>query len=38
MDIKPYVPAFDDREGARIGWFAGKMERVRDTRADDSFR
>jgi tRNA (adenine37-N6)-methyltransferase len=37
LDIKPYVPAFDDREGARIGWFAGKIGRIRGARADDRF-
>ena len=28
LDIKPYVPAFDDREGSRIGWLEGKTNRV----------
>ena len=37
LDIKPYVPAFDDREEARIGWFAGKLRGVRDARADNRF-
>jgi tRNA-Thr(GGU) m(6)t(6)A37 methyltransferase TsaA len=37
LDIKPYVPAFDDRAGARIGWFEGKAERVHEVRADDRF-
>lgn len=37
-DIKPYIPAFDDREGARIGWFEGKVERVFRIRADERFR
>ena len=38
LDIKPYVPAFDDRNGARIGWFEGKVERVNEVRADDRLR
>lgn len=38
LDIKPYVPAFDDRGGARIGWFEGKADRVNEVRADDRFR
>lgn len=38
LDIKPYVPAFDDREGTRIGWFEGKVERVHEARADERFR
>ncbi len=25
LDIKPYVPAIDDRETERIGWFARKL-------------
>ncbi|MGQ0603421.1 MAG: tRNA (N6-threonylcarbamoyladenosine(37)-N6)-methyltransferase TrmO [Anaerolineales bacterium] len=38
LDIKLYVPQFDVRMTERIGWFAGKVERVNDTRADDRFR
>jgi tRNA (adenine37-N6)-methyltransferase len=38
LDIKPYVPAFDDREGASIGWYAGRLGGLRATRADDRFR
>jgi tRNA (Thr-GGU) A37 N-methylase len=26
LDIKPYVPRFDVREGARDGWFARASE------------
>lgn len=37
LDIKPYVPPFDSRETARIGWYAGKIARVGATRADDRF-
>jgi tRNA-Thr(GGU) m(6)t(6)A37 methyltransferase TsaA len=37
LDIKPYVPAFDSREGATSGWFAGNLARVQTTRADDRF-
>jgi len=25
LDIKPYVPQFDLREGARIGWLTGRV-------------
>jgi tRNA-Thr(GGU) m(6)t(6)A37 methyltransferase TsaA len=25
LDIKPFVPAFDHREGARVGWLEGKV-------------
>jgi tRNA-Thr(GGU) m(6)t(6)A37 methyltransferase TsaA len=37
LDLKPYVPAFDARETERIGWFAGRVERVHTTRADERF-
>jgi tRNA-Thr(GGU) m(6)t(6)A37 methyltransferase TsaA len=37
LDLKPYVPAFDTRETARIGWFADRVDRVHTTRADDRF-
>jgi len=38
LDIKPYVPQFDDRAGARIGWYTGRVEAVAQTRADGRFR
>jgi tRNA (Thr-GGU) A37 N-methylase len=25
LDIKPYVPAFDDRDDVRVGWFATRL-------------
>jgi tRNA-Thr(GGU) m(6)t(6)A37 methyltransferase TsaA len=37
LDIKPYVPTFDVRETERIGWFAGRIERVHTTRSDKRF-
>lgn len=37
LDIKPYVPRFDARETTRIGWFAGRLERIGEVRADDRF-
>ena len=37
LDIKPYIPAFDDRAGARVGWFAGNLDRLVDVRADGRF-
>jgi len=37
LDLKPYVPPFDDRAGARIGWFAGRIDRLGTTRSDDRF-
>lgn len=38
LDIKPYVPQFDDRAGARIGWYESNIEHAKDIRADDRFR
>jgi len=37
LDIKPYVPAFDDRVNAKIGWLTGKATQVTQQRADDRF-
>ena len=37
LDIKPYVPLFDAREGARPGWFGAAGERVRTVRSDDRY-
>ena len=37
LDIKPYVPPFDEPEEIRIGWLEGKVHRVTDKRADDRF-
>jgi tRNA (adenine37-N6)-methyltransferase len=37
LDLKPYVPTFDARETTRIGWFAGRVERIHTARADDRF-
>lgn len=37
LDIKPYVPAFDTADGARIGWFAGKVEQAPMKRSDNRF-
>ena len=37
LDIKPYVPAFDSRSVRRIGWYAGRISRLHDVRADGRF-
>jgi tRNA (Thr-GGU) A37 N-methylase len=37
LDIKPYIPAFDDRDDARIGWFTERLDRLPETRADARF-
>jgi tRNA (adenine37-N6)-methyltransferase len=37
LDMKPYVPALDDRPGARIGWYEGRLEGLSEARSDDRF-
>ena len=37
LDIKPYVPALDDRAGARIGWYTDRLGRLPSAKADDRF-
>lgn len=37
LDIKPYVPAFDQPEDVRVGWLAGRDQNVRTKRSDDRF-
>lgn len=36
LDVKPYVPRFDQRPAERIGWFATARD-VHATRADERF-
>ena len=38
LDLKPYVPPFDDRADARIGWYEGRLGSLADARADERFR
>lgn len=38
LDVKPYVPEFDLRECARIGWLAGKAEKAAEMKADERFK
>ena len=37
LDIKPYVPEFDMREVARIGWLENKVHKVSASRDDGRF-
>jgi tRNA-Thr(GGU) m(6)t(6)A37 methyltransferase TsaA len=37
LDIKPYVPPFDDRAGARYGWFEQRVHDLNCVRADSRF-
>ena len=34
LDIKPYVPRFDQRSTERIGWFSGRIDGLAATRSD----
>jgi len=38
LDIKPYVPEFDERTDVRIGWLTGRASYARATRADGRFK
>ncbi len=38
LDIKPYVPEFDNRKVDRIGWLDGKSGNAKNARADGRFR
>jgi tRNA-Thr(GGU) m(6)t(6)A37 methyltransferase TsaA len=37
LDIKPYVPAFDDRSPVRIGWYHNCLDRLGKTSSDQRF-
>ena len=37
LDIKPFVPEFDCRNTARIGWFGGKIGKLEATKDDGRF-
>ena len=37
LDIKPYVPEFDDRQNVRVGWFGERLGRLAKVRADPRF-
>lgn len=38
LDVKPFVPHFDAPKVERIGWLAGKVERVNRVAADGRFQ
>ena len=38
LDIKPYVPDFDERNDVRVGWFTERLGGLLGARADDRFR
>lgn len=37
LDIKPYVPAFDEQDGVRVGWLASSNAAVKTKRSDTRF-
>lgn len=38
LDIKPYVPALDQRHTERIGWFQQGLQKLPSTQSDDRMR
>jgi tRNA-Thr(GGU) m(6)t(6)A37 methyltransferase TsaA len=37
LDVKPFVPDFDQPEAPRIGWLAAAKGKVKDKKSDDRF-
>jgi tRNA (adenine37-N6)-methyltransferase len=37
LDIKPYIPEFDEREVSSIGWLDNKVDQLNETRDDGRF-
>ncbi len=38
LDVKPYVPDFDQQPAERVGWLEGAKGKVQRKRSDDRFR
>jgi tRNA (Thr-GGU) A37 N-methylase len=38
LDVKPYVPEFDQPDHVRTGWLARAAEKVKGTKSDGRFR
>ena len=38
LDVKPYVPGFDEATNVRIGWLEGVIDQLKKTRSDDRFK
>ena len=38
LDIKPYVPEFDVKEGERTGWLSEKANKIHDVKSDERFK
>jgi tRNA (Thr-GGU) A37 N-methylase len=37
LDIKPFVPEFDQRKAERIGWLEKKVDKLHSSRDDGRF-
>ncbi len=37
LDIKPFVPRFDQREAEKIGWLKGKVDKIHSSKDDGKF-
>jgi tRNA (Thr-GGU) A37 N-methylase len=37
LDLKPYVPEFDHRGGARIGWLKKNLDKLKSAKDDGRF-
>jgi tRNA-Thr(GGU) m(6)t(6)A37 methyltransferase TsaA len=37
LDIKPYIPDFDDHQDVRVGWLEKNRDQIPGKRADDRF-
>lgn len=38
LDIKPYVPFYDNVENLKLGWLEGKVQQVEEIKADERFK
>jgi tRNA-Thr(GGU) m(6)t(6)A37 methyltransferase TsaA len=37
LDIKPYIPEFDQQQDVRVGWLSASVEEIRSKVSDDRF-
>jgi tRNA-Thr(GGU) m(6)t(6)A37 methyltransferase TsaA len=37
LDIKPFVPEFDNRKAAKKGWLTGNIDKMHQKKADSRF-
>ncbi|BBB48994.1 tRNA (N6-threonylcarbamoyladenosine(37)-N6)-methyltransferase TrmO [Pelolinea submarina] len=38
LDIKPYIPSFENPENVRIGWLSGRGNQVKTKKSDQRFK